>query len=67
MTMDFGDDHPFHFGVEPGFHTQVSELAPSHAALLVGHGCTQPAWTDPPEANVISDIVVDWQLWEASP
>jgi hypothetical protein len=20
-----------------------------------------------PEANVISDIVVDWQLWEASP
>ena len=40
---------------------------PSHAGLLVGHGCTQPAWTDPPEANVISDIVVDWQLWEASP
>ena len=31
MTMDFGDDHPFHFGVEPGFRTQVSELA--HRAM----------------------------------
>jgi len=38
----------------------------SHAGLLVGHGCSQPAWIDS-EVNVISDIVVDWQLWDASP
>jgi hypothetical protein len=44
--------------------------APSLSGFLAGYGCSQPAWafTDAdPESTIVSDIVVEWQIWHASP
>lgn len=47
------------------------ELArPATAGVLAGHGCSMPVWTfddGNPEFVIIADLVVEYQVWSATP
>lgn len=60
-------DQPFDLPWEPAWGDPPT---PSRSGFLAGFGCSQPAWiftdTDP-EFTIISDGVVEWQIWLATP
>ncbi len=49
MTMDFGDDHPFHFGVEPGSTPRSLNWHPRMPVCSLGMGVPNLRGRTPPK------------------